>query len=60
MDNLPVCEYGINVVKYNKTWNQILKDASKYAKKEIETIKHYGEESFWNMESLQKIADGRF
>lgn len=24
---LPICEYGVNVITYNKTWKQILKNA---------------------------------
>ena len=36
--NLPICEYGVNIITYNKTWKQILKDAKAYAKKEIEFI----------------------
>lgn len=58
---LPICEYGVNVITYNKTWKQILKDAREYAKKEIEFINNSsGKESMWNykLPQLQKIADG--
>ena len=58
--SLYVCEYGVNIITYNKTWKQILKDAKAYAKKEIEFIKKNGKENWWNMERLQKIADGYY
>ena len=59
-NSLPICEYGVNVITYNKTWKQILKDARAYAKKEIEVIKQSGKENMWNykLPQLQKIADG--
>ena len=59
-NSLPICEYGVNVITYNKTWKQILKDARDYAKKEIEVIKESNQESMWNykLPQLQKIADG--
>lgn len=59
-NSLPICEYGVNVITYNKTWKQILKDAREYAKKEIEFINKGGKESMWNykLPQLQKIADG--
>lgn len=56
--SLTVCEYGVCVITYNKTWKQILKEAQEYAKEEIEHIKKWNQENFWNMDRLQKIADG--
>ena len=58
--SLPICEYGVCVITYNKTWEQILKDAQEYAKKEIERIKSWNQENLWNMDKLQKIADGAY
>lgn len=56
-DSLPVCEYGVNVITYNKTWKHILEDAKKYAKKEIEFLK--GQPiSYYDLDKLQKIANG--
>lgn len=58
---LPICEYGVNVITYNKTWKQILKNAREYANKEIEFINNKGGKgSMWNykLPQLQKIADG--
>lgn len=37
-DRLPVCEYGVKIIRYNKKWKDILRDAKKYAKKEHEYI----------------------
>lgn len=59
-NKLPVCEYGVNVITYNKTWKHILEDAQEYAKKEIGYIKNMHQERFWNMDDLQKIADGYY
>lgn len=55
---LPICEYGVCVITYNKTWKHILEDAQKYAKREIESIKTWHQENLWDMNKLQKIADG--
>ncbi|MBD5157329.1 MAG: hypothetical protein HDT13_06830 [Butyrivibrio sp.] len=41
---LPVCEYGVKIVSYNKKWKDILKDAKEYARKESEFIKGHGNE----------------
>ncbi len=57
-DSLPICEHGVNIVKYNNTWKELLKEAVKYAQLEIKTIEKRGNENDWNMEHLQKIADG--
>lgn len=60
---LPICEYGVNIITYNKTWKQILIDAKKYARKEIEYIKNIGKENWCGLcglEGLQKIADGYY
>ena len=60
--SLPICEYGVNVITYNKTWKQILKDAQEYATKEIEFIKKSGQEGMWKcrLQQLQKMADGDY
>lgn len=57
---LPICEYGVCVITYNKTWKQILKDAQEYAKKEIEAINKYDNGDYWNMGKLRKMADGTY
>lgn len=51
VSSLPICEYGVNIITYNKTWKQILKDAKKYAKEEIKFIKEHNKENsyLWNM-----------
>lgn len=59
-DSLPICEYGINIITYNKPWKYIVKDARAYAGKEIKYIKEHGKERQWDMEQLQKIADGSY
>ncbi len=57
-NKLTVCEYGVQIITYNKTWKHILEDAKEYAKKEIDFIKSSHQEKWWNMDRLQKIADG--
>lgn len=70
-NSLPVCECGVNVITYNKTWKHILQDAQAYAKKEInyinnninKYIKYFGCFSLRTWEAtklpiLQRIADG--
>lgn len=57
--SLPVCEYGVNIIVYNKMWKHIVNDAANYAKKELEYLKKSGK-SYWNMEILQQIADGSY
>ena len=57
---LLVCEYGINIIKYNKTWKHIVEDAIQYAEKEIEYIKMYKKEKLYDMKRLQSIADGSY
>lgn len=58
--SLPICEYGVNVITYNKTWKHIVEDAKEYAKKEIDYIIKTGDESRWNMDQLESIADGSY
>lgn len=58
--SLPICEYGVNVITYNKTWKHIVKDAKEYARKEIEYIKELGIGGTWNVERLESIADGSY
>ena len=55
---LSICEYGVNIVHYNKTWKHILEDAKEYAKKEIEYIESHNLEHCYDMHQLHKIADG--
>lgn len=57
---LQICEYGVNLIKVNKTWKEITKDAKTYAKREIDIIKKAGTKDYWNMDKLQKIADGYY
>lgn len=57
---LPICEYGVNLVKVNKTWKELMKDATAYAKREVEVIKKAGAQDYWDMDKLQKIADGYY
>ncbi len=57
---LPICEYGVNIITYNKTWKHILEDAQAYAKEEIQFIKKNKEEEWWDLDKLQKIADGYY
>lgn len=59
-DSLPICEYGVNVITYNKTWKHILEDARKYAQREIEHVRKHGNEKMWDMNRLQVIADGTY
>lgn len=54
--SLPVCEYGVNVIYYNKKWDQLVKEAKTYEKKEIRAIRDREDEKYWNMEYLRKLA----
>jgi hypothetical protein len=36
-----ICEYGVNTISIDKTWNQIVNEAKELAPKEIEAIKNY-------------------
>ena len=55
--SLPACEYGVNIITYNKPWKYILEDAKKYAKKEIQYLENNGRSLSckYSIESLQKI-----
>lgn len=57
-----ICEYGINVITYNKTWKLIVEDAKEYAKKEIEYLQNREKIScfYWDMQSLRAMADGKY
>ena len=59
---LPICEYGVKVITYNKTWKRILEDAQEYAKQEISFIKNQHKEKLYEyeMNKLQNIADGYY
>lgn len=59
-DRLGGCEYGVRVITCDKTWEQILEEAGDYAKEEIACIRKQGREDWWNMERLQRIADGKY
>lgn len=59
-ESLPICEYGVSTITYNKTWKQILKDAREYARDEIEFITENGKEKYWNMDRLHSIARGDY
>ena len=60
--SIPICEYGVQVVTYNKTWKHILQDAEEYAKKEIEFIENSGEQGLWEcrLYHLRKMANGDY
>lgn len=58
--SLPVCEYGVRIITYNKTWVQILKEAKLYAKKEVEYILEQHRQEWCDMAKLQRIADGDY
>lgn len=58
--SLPICEYGVNIITYNKTWKHIVEDAKEYAQKEIDYIMETGQENKWNVERLKSIADGSY
>lgn len=57
---LPICEYGVNLIKVNKTWKDLMKEARTYAKREVEVIKKAGTQDYWCFDTLQKIADGYY
>lgn len=56
LKKLWICEYGIQVIESNKTWNNICKEAQKEAK-----IIITNKDRLWlyNEEQLQLIADGK-
>lgn len=60
--SLPICEYGVNTITYNKTWKHILMDAKDYAVKEVNYIMQNNlEDKFkYDLPKLQKIADGYY
>lgn len=57
---LPICEYGVNIITCDKSWKRILEDAQKYARKEIDSIKSWHQEGLWDVDELQRIADGHY
>lgn len=59
-DSLPICEYGVNIITYNKTWKHILEDARAYAKKEINFLSKKDDWSKCKIKDLQKIIDGEY
>lgn len=58
--SLPVCEYGVKIITYSKTWMQILKEATTYAKKEMEYIQEQHRQEWCDLAKLQRIADGAY
>lgn len=58
--SLPICEYGVNVITYNKTWKHIVEDAKEYAKKEIDYIRETGDGNRCDIERLESIVDGSY
>lgn len=62
--NLPICEYGVCVITYNKKWEDILNDAKRYAKKELKYIKKDEDNNvttnpYYKM-NLEKIVNGYY
>lgn len=57
--SLPICEYGVNIITYNKTWKHIVEDAKEYAKKELEYIEKNQLEN-WHTEILKSMVDGSY
>lgn len=59
-NSLPICEYGVNVITYNKTWKHILEDAKEYAEKEIDYIYKHPEDSYClcKLDILKQILNG--
>lgn len=57
--SLPICEYGVSIITYNKTWKHIVEDAKEYAVKEIQFLseKEYmsGYEEY-QIEKLKKLV----
>lgn len=60
--NLPICEYGVNIITYNKTWKHILEDAKEYANKEITHIKETNQNEWYKykLDILQRIVNGEY
>lgn len=58
--SLPICEYGVNIITYNKTWKHIVEDAKEYAVKEIQFLSEKeclsGYEEF-QIEELRKLVN---
>lgn len=55
---LPVCEYGINILTYNKTWKHIVEDARRYAVLELNCLKAKKQPDQYDecqMQELKKI-----
>lgn len=57
--SLPICEYGVKIITYNKTWKHIVEDAKEYAKRELEYIKK-NQLRNWHTEILKSIVDGSY
>ena len=52
----PVLEYGISILRINKTWNQIVKEAKELAPRELEVLKSRNDGRWdWDIERLEEI-----
>ena len=49
-DFCPIVEYGIQIFKTSKTWEQIIKEAKKLAPKEIESLQKKDDSKFYKYE----------
>lgn len=60
--SLPICEYGVNMITYNKTWRHILEDAKNYAEQEIAYIKKTKQNDWYKckLTYLQRIVNGEY
>lgn len=58
LENTYICEYGINIITFNKTWKYIVEDAKKYALDELKLLKEHEENNKWEIERLQQIING--
>lgn len=54
---LTVCEYGVYIITYNKTWKETLLDAKKYANQEIKCMREHDETP---NAQLLKITNGEY
>jgi len=56
-DFCPIVEYGIQIFKTNKTWEQIVKEAKKLAAREIKVLQKNNNDFFYDdeIEELQSM-----
>lgn len=56
LKNFPYVEYGIQTIKVNKTWDEIVNEAKELAPKEIEAIKNNNDGRWdYSLQRLEKI-----